>query len=79
MRLGQAFARELRVWTDLDHPNVLPLVGFYLNSEEGVCWFISPFMTEGNVREYLERANPDMLARLRLVSFRRAANYFHFL
>lgn len=69
----QAFARELQVWADLEHPNILPLVGFHLNSEEGISWFISPFMTEGNIREYLERIKPHMLQRLQLASTHRLA------
>lgn len=66
-RLAKAFARELTVWADLVHPNVLDLVAFYMDVEEGSMWFISPFATQGNVTTYLKVNNADMPMRLQLV------------
>lgn len=64
----QSFVRELRVWSEMDHPNIIPLVGFHLDSKRGVFRFISPFLGEGNVTEYLERTKADASTRFRLVS-----------
>lgn len=63
----EAFARELLVWSNLDHDNVLNLIGWQHNSEQGILWFISPFMVEGNVKKYLKKLNPSMPIRLSLV------------
>ena len=52
----QSFARELRVWSRVDHPNVLPLTGFFLDANATVALFIAPFEPHGNLRRYLERA-----------------------
>jgi len=66
LRIEIAFARELTVWADLSHPNVLGLLAFYIDVEEGIMWFISPFSSQGNITTYLEVNDPDTLTRLQL-------------
>lgn len=58
----QRLNKEIRIWMALRHPNIAPLIGFTFSGE--VC-VISPWFSNGNVGEYLQR-NPDT-DRLRLV------------
>lgn len=67
----QRLARELRVWAKLKHPNILELVGYYLNSQMSIARLISPFMVNGNIDEYL-RKTADSVSnafRIKLVAY----------
>lgn len=58
------FAREVFVWMDLKHPNILELSGFAL-MENKPC-LISPLCKFGNVMDYLKEnpaANRKRLVR----------------
>ncbi|KAG8896808.1 hypothetical protein FRB99_008629, partial [Tulasnella sp. 403] len=66
LRVALALVRELEVWAKLDHPNVLPLVGFHLSSGLDEAWLVSPYASNGNVFEYLERTNLGLDDRLEL-------------
>ncbi|KAG9023045.1 hypothetical protein FS837_006032, partial [Tulasnella sp. UAMH 9824] len=48
-------ARELKIWAKVNHPNILPLIGYYLSESYGIARFISPLMSNGNVSQYLKR------------------------
>ncbi|KAG8922213.1 hypothetical protein FRC01_014319 [Tulasnella sp. 417] len=61
-RLLKRLNKEIRIWMALRHPNIAPLIGFTFSGE--VC-VISPWFSNGNVAEYLQR-NPDA-DRLRLI------------
>lgn len=65
----KAFARELKVWENLSHPNLLPLVAFHWESSQGIFQFVSPYADGGNLSTYLRLggADADMPTRLRLV------------
>ncbi|KLO08493.1 kinase-like protein [Schizopora paradoxa] len=43
--------RELRVWSKLSHPNILPLLGYVMFGEYPAL--VSKWMIEGSAREYL--------------------------
>ncbi|KIO28211.1 hypothetical protein M407DRAFT_45230, partial [Tulasnella calospora MUT 4182] len=58
---------ELKIWAKVDHPNVLPLIGYYLSENYEIAQFISPFMAKGNVTQYLERNQVDLFERLDIV------------
>ncbi|KAG8895094.1 hypothetical protein FRB99_000769, partial [Tulasnella sp. 403] len=58
--------RELRVQSTLNHPNVLPLLGFYLSVSLDEAWIVSPYAAKGNIYEYLEHTSPGMEKRLEL-------------
>lgn len=64
---SQALARELRIWANLDHPNVLSFTGYYLDVNGAVAWLMSPYMENGNIREHLRRSQPDFHTRIALV------------
>ncbi|CAE6509223.1 unnamed protein product [Rhizoctonia solani] len=55
-RLEKKSLKEIRVWSFLDHENVLPLLGLcVVNNELGM---VSELMPNGNIHDYL-RNNPD--------------------
>jgi len=60
--------RELMVWTYLEHPNIVPLLGLSL-SHSPYASMVSPWYEKGNVHRYLETF-ADIIGisdRLRLV------------
>ncbi|KAG8900061.1 hypothetical protein FRB99_006271, partial [Tulasnella sp. 403] len=66
LRMVIALVRELAVWANLSHPHIVPLIGFYLGDHLDQAWLISPYMSTGNLSDYLRRAKPDMRNRVRL-------------
>ncbi|KAJ7126083.1 kinase-like domain-containing protein, partial [Mycena epipterygia] len=48
-------AREVLIWKELSHPNVLPLLGIDLTIRKPSCCLVSPWMKNGNVMAFLER------------------------
>ncbi|KAG8893659.1 hypothetical protein FRB99_001829, partial [Tulasnella sp. 403] len=66
LRIALALVRELGVWANLEHPNILPLLGFHLSSKLEEAWLVSPYASNGNIFEYLERTQPGLDARLEL-------------
>ncbi|KAG8893610.1 hypothetical protein FRB99_001848, partial [Tulasnella sp. 403] len=66
LRVALALIQELNVWAKLDHPNILPLVGFNLSSSLEQAWLVSPYATNGNLFEYLEQTQPGLDKRLEL-------------
>ena len=65
---SQAVFKEALLWGHLSHPNILPFYGIYhLKDAHGRISFISPWMENGNITEYLLRhplADRLLLARL---------------
>lgn len=65
----KALVRELKIWADLRHNNVLLLQGFYLDSTNlESAWIIALWHENGNVASFIERFRPDEAGRLKLVS-----------
>lgn len=60
--LGKRFCKEMVLWKQLRHPNLLPFHGAYMASQFGM---VSPWMENGNIVRFT-RKNPDF-NRLRLV------------
>jgi len=68
VRMAKRFTRELKVWADMpSHPNILPLIGFYLSQDLEGAWLVSGYEPLGNIEEYISIAQPDGSARLGLV------------
>ncbi len=44
--------RELRIWSSLDHPNVLPLLGYVMYGDYPAL--VSRWMVNGSLRNYIE-------------------------
>ncbi|KAJ7895149.1 kinase-like domain-containing protein [Mycena olivaceomarginata] len=57
-KLYMELAREVLIWKELLHPNVLPLLGIDLTARKPSCCLVSPWMENGNVTAFLER-HPD--------------------
>ena len=70
---SQAFFKEALLWGHLSHPNILPFYGIYhVEDTYGRISFVSPWMENGNVTEYLKRhplANRLLLVRPRFLEF----------
>ncbi|KAG8908157.1 hypothetical protein FRB99_008700 [Tulasnella sp. 403] len=66
LRVALALVQELDVWTKLNHPNILPLLGFHLSSGLNEAWLVSPYESNGNIFEYLERTQLGLDGRLEL-------------
>ncbi|KAL4078981.1 kinase-like domain-containing protein, partial [Scleroderma yunnanense] len=49
----QRFLKEVHVWSKLDHPNVLPLLGVTTDFDLTVS-IVSPWMRRGNARKYVQ-------------------------
>ncbi|KAJ7586684.1 kinase-like domain-containing protein, partial [Mycena floridula] len=64
----QSWSREIILWSQLSHPNILPLYGiYYLDDPRGspVC-MISPWMEHGNIVQFL-KGPPEHINRLALI------------
>ncbi|KIO28695.1 hypothetical protein M407DRAFT_71521, partial [Tulasnella calospora MUT 4182] len=60
------FARELRVWARLSHPHILSLLGYYLDQDRKKAILVSDYMSNGDLKEYIEDKNPSWNVRLEL-------------
>lgn len=60
----QAFSREVTIWEQLSHPNVLKFYGVFYCLDR--LSFVSPWMENGNILKYLE--NEPETERFPLVS-----------
>ena len=50
------FVKEVDIWQKLHHPNVLELYGASSTSGDPPWFFVSPYMKEGSLVEFLRRA-----------------------
>ena len=70
---SQALFKEALLWGHLSHPNILPFYGIYhLKDRHGRISFVSPWMENGNVTQYLKRhplANRLLLVRPQFLVF----------
>lgn len=57
----------MSVWSRIHHPNVLPLLGFYLSDDLLTASLISPWAAEGDLPNWLALRKPDLKRRLRVV------------
>ncbi|KAJ7588707.1 kinase-like domain-containing protein [Mycena floridula] len=78
--LLKAFCREVLVWSQLSHPNVLPLYGiYYLDAGDAapVC-MVSPWMEHGNITEFLTKDAAETINRFSLaLDIARGIKYLH--
>lgn len=64
----------MKIWSDLDHPNILRFIGFHLNAETDDAYLISPFEPLGDIARYIEKEGPSLDTRFELVSTNLAWN-----
>ncbi|KAF5353079.1 hypothetical protein D9758_008754 [Tetrapyrgos nigripes] len=62
------FLKEAILWRQLDHPNILPFLGLYFLDEckKRLC-LVSPWMENGNARQYLNKNSEKVIDRTLLV------------
>jgi serine/threonine protein kinase len=53
------FVREIGIWKTLHHPNVLPLYGASSATGDPPWFFVSPYMKNGTLVEYLKRVEHE--------------------
>lgn len=71
-------ARQLKVWAGLNHPNILPLVGFFLDDGHSEAWIIVPWLARGNLQNYIIQFQPEDTERLKLATeIALGVNYLH--
>lgn len=51
----QAFEEEVRIWAKLDHPNVLPLLGYAVEPKTRYPIFVSEWMSNGSAWTYVTK------------------------
>ncbi|KAG8918892.1 hypothetical protein FRC01_001594, partial [Tulasnella sp. 417] len=64
-RAAARLVREVRVWSQLDHENILPFTGYYLGENYDPAYLISPYMKNGNLKSYLQDNSLDAEERLK--------------
>ncbi|KAG8921163.1 hypothetical protein FRC01_000381 [Tulasnella sp. 417] len=63
----QRLARELIVWAKLKHPNIVELIGYYLDDKCDSALFVSEYMANGNVTQYIQQSSASVEIRLKFV------------
>ncbi|KAG9000191.1 hypothetical protein FRB94_005635 [Tulasnella sp. JGI-2019a] len=78
IRVAKRLVREMKAWSKLQHPNILPLLGFYLSNNLDLALIVCPLQPYGNIKDYLQQVKPSNLDRLGLVlDTIRAVEYLH--
>ncbi len=49
----QGITRQLRIWSDFEHPNILPLLGYRM--EDGYLSLIAEWMEKGTLHDYMHK------------------------
>ncbi|KAG8981755.1 hypothetical protein FRB90_007034 [Tulasnella sp. 427] len=76
--LPQRLAREIKIWAQLSHPNVLQFLGYHLNQRMTTAWLISPYIANGNLAQFLKNVSMDSTLRVSLlVDTARGLAYLH--
>lgn len=55
------------MWAGLQHPHILPLLGFCLSDALDTAWLLSPLATLGDINQYVAATQADQIRRLQLV------------
>ncbi|TFK28486.1 kinase-like protein [Coprinopsis marcescibilis] len=76
-RILKVFYRETLIWSQLSHENLLPFYGILQPYEnDGRLCFVSPWMENGNVREYVCE-HPEANLLLLMTDVLRGIEYLH--
>lgn len=67
---GKTLAREMRVWSTLDHPNLLKLVGFCVDDVDyTTLWVLTCWQSHGDIPTYIRNSGAGEAKRVELVSY----------
>ncbi|KAG9033150.1 copper transport protein ctr1 [Tulasnella sp. JGI-2019a] len=58
--------REMTIWSDLNHPNILKMLGFYLSDTLDEALIVCPLQEHGSVQRYLHTCKPPPTVEKRL-------------
>ncbi|KAF5349262.1 hypothetical protein D9756_009439 [Leucocoprinus leucothites] len=74
----KSFMREIVIWGQLQHPNILPFYGVYHldNAEQRIC-LVSPWMENGTLADYLKSCSPDVNKLLLAKDIALGLEYLH--
>ncbi|KAF7354928.1 DH domain-containing protein [Mycena sanguinolenta] len=67
--------REALIWRQLSHPNLLPFFGMYM-LDDRLC-LISPWMENGDLKDFLNGAPPDIDRVSLMMDVARGLEYLH--
>ncbi|KAG9011298.1 hypothetical protein FRB93_003100 [Tulasnella sp. JGI-2019a] len=66
LRVAVRLTKEMKAWCQLQHSNILPLLGFYLSEKLDVALIISPYVSLGDIPNYLNGRTVSFMKRLDL-------------
>ncbi|KAJ3563661.1 hypothetical protein NP233_g8798 [Leucocoprinus birnbaumii] len=74
----KSFMREIVIWGQLEHPNILPFYGVYHldNAEQRIC-LVSPWMENGTLVDFLKVCPPDTNKLLLVKDIVSGLEYLH--
>ncbi|KAF8187372.1 kinase-like domain-containing protein [Mycena galopus ATCC 62051] len=75
-KIYKELAREVLIWKELSHPNVLPLLGIDLIVRKPSCCLVSPWMKNGNVMAFLQ-TYPDFNKSCLVRNIASGLEYWH--
>ncbi|KLO08209.1 kinase-like protein [Schizopora paradoxa] len=55
---ARSVGREVRLWSRLKHPNVLPLIGYFLEGTMVIVNLVSRWMKNGTLKKYMSNCGP---------------------
>ncbi|KAG8918038.1 hypothetical protein FRC01_002073 [Tulasnella sp. 417] len=65
----QRVAREVLVWSACKHEHILEFVGYSFSNDGATAYLVSPFLRNGNIKQYLSKKDVGPLQRLKFVSW----------
>ncbi|KIO29631.1 hypothetical protein M407DRAFT_21220 [Tulasnella calospora MUT 4182] len=72
------FVHEVNLLKDLSHENVVNIVGFVQDANEGIAWLIFSWEKNGNLREFVRSANWELPERVSLINdVAKGLSYLH--
>ncbi|KDQ21212.1 hypothetical protein BOTBODRAFT_195492 [Botryobasidium botryosum FD-172 SS1] len=73
-RMDQLIGREVHAWKRLRHRHILPFIG--ICTLDSVAYMVSPWMTNGNARDYVQ-THPNANCLLLLAQIAEGLEYLH--
>ncbi|KAG8929155.1 hypothetical protein FRC01_004766 [Tulasnella sp. 417] len=67
LRVAYRLTREMIAWSACNHENILPFVGYFLSRDLETAYLVSPFIRNGNVKDYLTSKEAKPEERLELI------------
>ncbi|KAG9004307.1 hypothetical protein FRB94_006810 [Tulasnella sp. JGI-2019a] len=68
LQVAHRLLREISTWSNLRHPNILSLLGFYLSPNLDTALLVCPLEPLGSVDHFLRDHDLDIIGRMHLVA-----------